>query len=312
MSDSPTLSALPIDAKHDNDLLNWSAVRVARLEALLTRYLDPAIPDDFLAAMRYAVCGGGKRIRALLAYAAGELTGADSASLDQVAVAVESLHAYSLVHDDLPAMDDDELRRGRPTVHIAYGEATAVLVGDALQTLAFESLADLSSLPHPPAPSCVVALVKCLARASGRNGMVSGQFIDCTSNGLQLSRSELEHLHRCKTGALLSASVLMGASVGTCSPEARAALENFSQVLGLAFQVRDDWLDASADTATLGKTAGKDAVQQKTTFVSLLGVDGAHQLTKDLLAQSLAALTPLGGGASRLASLAEFVVMRTH
>lgn len=292
-------------------LEQWSAPLLKRLEQRFAHYL-PATDDTLIAAMRYAV-QGGKRIRALLAYATAEVVEAPLIVADQLAAALECLHAYSLVHDDLPAMDNDVLRRGLPTVHVAYGEATALLVGDALQALAFEMVADIAALSSVPDNAFKVAgLVKQLAQAVGHQGMVKGQFIDCTSNGQVLSRTALETMHRCKTGALLSASVMMAAQLTTISTDRLLHLQTFAQTMGLAFQVMDDWLDVKGDTVQLGKTAGKDALQQKTTFVSLLGAVGAKQLADDLLSQARQAANALGDKAGHLILLANFIICRTH
>jgi farnesyl diphosphate synthase len=286
----------------------WVAQHQTRIEATLAHALPPAdiAPQRLHEAMRYAVLDGGKRVRPLLAYAAGELSGADLGKVDLAAAAVELIHAYSLVHDDLPAMDDDALRRGKPTVHVEFDEATALLVGDALQSLAFETLAS-TSLGMPAAQ---VDMLHLLAQAAGSRGMAGGQAIDLANVGKLIDLTELEFMHIHKTGALIRASVLLGAACGNLDPATRAALDHYAKCIGLAFQVVDDVLDAEASTATLGKTAGKDAANGKPTYVSLLGVARARALANELRADAQAALLPCGDAASRLLALADFVVER--
>lgn len=265
-------------------------------------------PERLHQAMRYAVLGGGKRVRPLLVHAAGQLVQADNARLDRVACALELIHAYSLVHDDMPCMDDDALRRGKPTVHVEYDEATALLVGDALQTLAFQHVAD-ASLCDDPARH--IAMIRQLAIASGSRGMAGGQAIDLASVGLELSLSELEFMHIHKTGALIRASIALGAQCGQpLDDEAMASLDHVGKVVGLLFQVVDDILDAEADTATLGKTAGKDAANDKPTYVSLLGVNRARELAEEMCQDALASLSPFGDKAQRLSELTRFIVRR--
>jgi farnesyl diphosphate synthase len=281
----------------------------ARMEAALSRLLPPAhvAPARLHEAMRYAALGGGKRVRPLLAFAAGELTGAAVERMEIAAAAVELIHAYSLVHDDLPCMDDDVLRRGKPTVHVEYDEATALLVGDALQTLAFQLLAE-----HRIADAAAqLEMLKLLAIAAGSRGMAGGQQIDLESTGTQLALPELEFMHIHKTGALIRAAVLLGAACGKPLSEAEhAKLDRYAKALGLAFQVVDDLLDAEASTATLGKTAGKDSKQGKSTYVSVLGVHRTRELAQELQADAQEALQGLGTRARRLSSLADFVVLR--
>jgi farnesyl diphosphate synthase len=262
--------------------------------------------------MRYAVLGAGKRVRAALVYAAGQATCpvngsvvAIETALDRVAAAVELIHAYSLVHDDLPCMDDDTLRRGRPTLHVQFDEATAMLGGDALQPLAFELLAEM-----PIAPALIVQATQALARAAGSLGMAGGQAIDLHSVGASLSREALQTMHSMKTGALLACSVALGGIVVGASSAARQALDEYAQAMGLAFQVVDDILDVTTDTAQLGKTAGKDVVANKPTYVSLLGLESARELAHDLRAAAQQALQPLGEAGLRLADLADFIVQR--
>jgi len=282
----------------------------ARMESALARLLpQPHIaPTRLHEAMRYAVLCGGKRVRPLLAFAAGEVSGAGPERLEVAAAAVELIHAYSLVHDDLPSMDDDVLRRGKPTVHVEYDEATALLVGDALQTLAFQLLADERLADEPRAQ---LEMVKLLAFAAGSRGMAGGQQIDLDSTGKTLTLPELEFMHIHKTGALIRAAVLIGAACGEPLAEAeRANLDRYAKAVGLAFQVVDDVLDSEASTATLGKTAGKDSKQGKPTYVSALGAPKARALAQELRADAHAALASLGSRGARLASLADFVVLR--
>lgn len=299
---------------HRLDFPAWLASRVQQVEGMLDHILpaDDAVPERLHDAMRYAVLGGGKRVRAALVYAAGEAS-LQSASagapqqiaLDHAAAAVEFVHAYSLVHDDLPCMDDDTLRRGRPTVHVKFDEATAMLAGDALQPLAFESLGLM-----PIAPALVVQAIQLLARATGSQGMVGGQAIDCESVGRVLQQDSLQQMHRMKTGALLEASILLGGIVAGASSIVREGLEKYAAAVGLAFQVADDILDVTADTATLGKTAGKDVLENKPTYVSTLGLEGSRQLLQQLREDARSALLPLGPSANRLAELADFIVGR--
>ncbi|MFP3890920.1 polyprenyl synthetase family protein [uncultured Ralstonia sp.] len=302
-----------------SDFAQWMASVVARTETALERALpaETVVPQRLHAAMRYATLGAGKRVRPLLAHAAGALGEASPEALDGVSCAVEMIHAYSLVHDDMPCMDDDDLRRGRPTVHRAYDEATALLVGDALQTQAFIVLAELGAV----SPATRAVLVAELARASGSLGMAGGQAIDLQSVGVALSQDALEAMHRMKTGALLRASLRMGA---LCAAEgtklSAAALEQvdaYAGAVGLAFQVVDDILDVTADTATLGKTAGKDEANDKPTYVSILGLDRARALADELHAAAGAAVAQLArelGEARtvRLAEMADLIVRRGH
>jgi farnesyl diphosphate synthase len=298
-------------ASRTADFAAWTGAVQARVEAALGRFLPPAshVPARLHEAMRYAVLGGGKRVRPLLAFAAGEATGADPARLEVVACAVELIHAYSLVHDDLPCMDDDVLRRGKPTVHVEFDEATALLVGDALQSLAFELLAG-----HGAARDAATGLdmVRTLATASGSRGMAGGQAIDLASVGKPLTVPELELMHIHKTGALIRAAVRLGAQVGEpIAPERFERLDRYAKCVGLAFQVVDDVLDAEASTATLGKTAGKDAAQGKPTYVSIIGLARAKELAEELRRGAHAAVDGLGAPAARLAGLADFIVLRT-
>ncbi|MBB5216855.1 polyprenyl synthetase family protein [Parapusillimonas granuli] len=300
--------------RHTIDFPAWLDDRVQHIETVLDQFLPPvtAVPPTLHEAMRYAVLGGGKRIRAALVYAAGEASlqsgtaaSAQEIALDHAAAAVELIHAYSLVHDDLPCMDDDELRRGRPTAHVKFGVANAMLAGDALQPLAFELLGLM-----PIAPALIVQATQLLARSAGSLGMVGGQAIDCASVGLALSGEELKLMHSMKTGAMLEASVLLGGIVAGAGSAVRQGLEAYAAAIGLAFQVVDDILDVTADTATLGKTAGKDAAENKPTYVSIMGMDGSRDLLQSLHAQAHAALLPLGPSAAHLASIADYIVGR--
>ncbi len=287
----------------------------ARVEAALERFLPSGkiAPQRLHDAMRYAVLGGGKRIRPLLVFAAGEAAAgesvrADPARLEVAGCAVECIHAYSLVHDDLPCMDNDVLRRGKPTCHVEFDEATALLVGDGLQSLAFQLLAE-HRLADDPAVQ--VEMVKILAVAIGSRGMVGGQAIDLASVGQALTLPELEHMHIHKTGALIRASVALGARCANAlALERLARLDHYANCVGLAFQVVDDVLDQESSTATLGKTAGKDAANNKPTYVSLLGLARAKALAEELRKEAQAALAEMGSGARRLAELADFIVLR--
>jgi farnesyl diphosphate synthase len=287
----------------------WMRAVLARVEAALEHYLPGAAtePARLHEAMRYAVLGGGKRVRPLLVHAAGELTGARAQALEAASAALEMIHVYSLVHDDMPCMDDDDLRRGKPTVHVQYDEATALLVGDALQSQAFVVLTDEMALDTRAQAS----LVRELAVASGSLGMAGGQAIDLASVGLALTRPQLETMHRMKTGALLRASVRMGALTGTV-PDADVlrALDTYAAAVGLAFQVVDDILDVTTDSATLGKTAGKDAMAGKPTYVSIIGLEASRALAAQLRRDAHDALAPFGERARRLAELADLVVNR--
>ncbi len=287
----------------------WMAVTQDRAETALGRFLPAgnSIPARLHEAMRYATLGGGKRVRPLLAHAAGELTGATPEALDVVGCAVEMIHAYSLVHDDLPCMDDDVLRRGRPTCHVEFDEATALLVGDSLQTMAFELLAS-QPLGNPQQQLEMIAL---LAHASGSRGMAGGQAIDLGSVGKPLTQPELELMHALKTGALIRAAVLLGALAGQpLSTDERSNLDRFAKRAGLLFQVVDDILDCTASTATLGKTAGKDEAADKPTYVALLGLEKARAYADELRADARDALAIFGDRATRLNQLADFICHR--
>jgi farnesyl diphosphate synthase len=281
----------------------------ARVNAALDHALPNtgAEPVRLHAAMRHAVLDGGKRTRPLLVYATGTAFGADDASLDAPAAAVELVHAYSLVHDDLPSMDDDALRRGKPTVHIAFDEATAILAGDALQSLAFELLADA-----PASAECRVAMLKELSIAAGARGMCGGQALDlaATGNGAALEMTALQDLHARKTGALLRAAVRLGAIAAGVDEGTRMRLDAFADALGLGFQIRDDLLDIEGDSATLGKTIGKDIAQAKATFPALLGIDGSRRRLEELGAVMQQSLAPFGDRTRELMELGHRAIHR--
>jgi len=282
-----------------------------RIEQVLDRCL--ALPDAgterLREAMRYSTLGGGKRLRPALVYLTGESLGAPLTNLDAPAAAVELIHVYSLVHDDLPAMDDDDLRRGRPTCHRAYDEATAILVGDALQALAFAVLADESLGNVPPATR--LAMIKTLAIAAGTTGMAGGQAVDLAAVGQTLSVDAVENMHRRKTGALITGSVLLGAlGAGIDSGAEFHALRVFGDEIGLAFQIQDDILDVEGDVAVLGKTTGADAALSKPTYPSTVGLPAARDRARGLRDRAIAALAPLGPRNAPLVELAQFVVSR--
>ena len=280
-----------------------------RVEAVLSSLLPScqgkgADERQLFDAMRYAV-RGGKRLRARLVYAAGELSGAESDVLDRLAAAVELVHAFSLVHDDLPALDDDALRRGEPSLHARFGEATAILAGDALLAFAFEVASEAADDPVKALRS-----VRLLARATGAAGMVGGQMLDIAGESRALSADELERMHRLKSGALIHAAVMLGADAGALPPADMAALDGFGQDIGLAFQIQDDVLDATVATAQLGKPHGSDVQRGKSTYVRLLGVSAAKQAAEQRLESALRHLAPFGARADRLAALATAMVRR--
>ncbi len=292
---------------------DWVRRRLAMFEQVADSALPPAdrIPARLHEAMRYAVLGGGKRVRPLLAYAAAETAGpgegqGNASAASSVALAVEFVHVYSLIHDDLPCMDDDVLRRGKPTVHVAFDEATAMLAGDALQAEAFRVIADA-----PLDAELRARLTSMLAHAASTGGMCGGQAIDLAAVGQVLSIDELERMHRMKTGALLSASVRMGAAAAGADAMTAAAADAYGRALGLAFQIVDDVLDVEGTVETLGKTAGKDARGSKPTYVSVLGLEAARARAAQLHGEALAALTPLGNRARRLRELADYIVDRS-
>jgi len=290
------------------DLRGWSAERLARVERALEGWVGIDAPAGLGEAMRYAVLDGGKRLRPLLVLAASEAVGGNAQAALRAACAVELIHAYSLVHDDMPCMDNDVLRRGKPTVHVKYGEAGALLAGDALQALAFELLTpEDGSVPD----AMQARLCRLLARAAGSAGMAGGQAIDLASVGVRLGEAQLREMHRLKTGALLLGSVLMGAACGELTLAEGEALGTYGAAIGLAFQVVDDILDVTADSATLGKTAGKDAEQDKPTYVSILGLARSRAYAQELLAQAQTALDASGLRETRaLRALADMVVHR--
>ncbi|MBS3936096.1 MAG: polyprenyl synthetase family protein [Sulfuritalea sp.] len=285
-----------------------AAIRL-RTESALDRRLPASAtaPARLHEAMRYSTLGGGKRMRPLLCHAAGAALAADARALDAAACALELIHAYSLVHDDLPCMDDDMLRRGRPTCHVEFDQATALLVGDALQALAFQALAEAA------APSCQrrLAMIALLAQAAGARGMVGGQAIDLAAVGATLTLEELEFMHIRKTGALIRAAVLLGAHCGEADDAALVALGHYASRAGLLFQIVDDILDAEGSTITLGKTAGKDAARNKPTYVSMLGLSRARELAATLRAQAQEALCACAFDTTRLARLTDYIADRT-
>jgi len=297
----------------ETDFQAWMGGVQGRMEGVLARFLPAAsiAPARLHEAMRYATLEGGKRVRPLLAFAAGEVTGASPERVEVAAAAVEMIHAYSLVHDDMPCMDDDVLRRGKPTVHVQYDQATALLVGDALQSLAFQLLSEHRLADDPQQQ---LGMVKTLAAAAGSRGMAGGQQIDIEATGRQasapLTLPELEFMHIHKTGAIIRAAVLLGASCGEISIERRQHLDHYAKAIGLAFQVVDDVLDYDASTATLGKTAGKDSKQGKPTYVSAMGLPQARQFAEELREQAHAALAAIGAPARRLSEVADFIVLR--
>jgi farnesyl diphosphate synthase len=283
----------------------------ARIEGVLEQALE--LPDAGTArlreAMRYSVLGGGKRLRPTLVYLTGEALGGSLEQLDAPAAAVELIHVYSLVHDDLPAMDDDDLRRGRPTCHRAFDEATAILVGDALQALAFAVLARESPAGSPPPVR--LEMIRVLARATGTSGMAGGQAVDLGAAGRTLTVAALEDMHRRKTGALIQCSVLLGAlAAGVTGGAELAGLERFGAEVGLAFQIQDDILDVDGDAALLGKSTGADAARSKPTYPSTVGLAASRSRAKELRDTAIAALAPLGSRAAALEQLAGFVVDR--
>ena len=292
------------------DFQAWSREVASRTEAALERLLPASrnAPARLHDAMRYSTLGGGKRVRPMLVFAAGEMSGADAKRLDVAASAVEMIHAYSLIHDDLPCMDDDVLRRGKPTCHVEFDEATALLAGDALQSLAFQLLAE-----HRLASDAAsqLRMIQLFAAACGSRGMAGGQAIDLDAVGKTLTLPELEHMHILKTGALIRASVLLGAHCGEAfQPADFDRLDRYAKCVGLAFQVVDDILDEEGDAASLGKTAGKDKAAGKPTYTSLMGLPNARRLANEMLADAQDALSSFDARADRLRELAEFIVRR--
>lgn len=294
-----------------NELKTWQAQAQAQTELLMARLMpsENQLPQSLHETMRYAALDGGKRLRPLLVLAASELGEAVPDAVEAAMAAIELIHVYSLVHDDMPAMDNDSLRRGRPTCHIRYGEAAALLAGDALQTLAFDLLSRPTALP----PQRQLHMLSTLARASGSLGMAGGQAIDLANVGRSITQSELEQMHSLKTGALIrAAAALGGLSCPDLTDNDLQRLDRYAARLGLAFQVIDDVLDCEADTATLGKTAGKDAVNDKPTYVKLMGLSAARQYAETLVAEALETLEPFGSRAAHLRGLAQFVTARKN
>jgi len=292
------------------DFQAWSRETATRVESALTELLPASriAPSRLHDAMRYSTLGGGKRVRAMLVFGAGSLTEADPDRLKVAACAVEIIHAYSLIHDDLPCMDDDVLRRGKPTCHVEFDEATALLAGDALQSLAFQLMGE-----YRLAESAEVQLkmIHLFAAAGGSRGMAGGQAIDLDAVGKSITLPELEFMHILKTGALIRASVLLGAHCGKPLPQSDLdRLDRYAKCVGLAFQVVDDILDEEGDAETLGKTAGKDKANAKPTYTSLMGLADARRFAGELLADSLDALSSFGPGAARLREIADFIVHR--
>ena len=288
----------------------WTTDQLQRVEQALQGWVGEGAPDGLREAMRYAVLDGGKRLRPLLVLAASEAVQGLAEAALRGACAIELIHAYSLVHDDMPCMDNDVLRRGKPTVHVQFGESAALLAGDSLQTQAFELLTPAADL----VPAAMQAdQCRILARASGGQGMAGGQAIDLASVGLQLTQDELQHMHALKTGALLQASVMLGVATGQCSAEAAQQLQQYASAIGLAFQVVDDILDVTADSQTLGKTAGKDAANDKPTYVSLMGLDASRQYAQQLHQQAQAALAASGlAETDKLHAIADWVIDRAY
>lgn len=294
-----------------NELKAWQQKAQAQTELLLERFLpsENQVPHTLHEAMRYVTLGGGKRLRPLLLLAASELGDADQNAVEQAMAAIEMVHVYSLVHDDMPAMDNDSLRRGKPTCHVKYDEATALLVGDALQTQAF----DVLSRPTGLLAERQIAMLSTLAKASGSLGMAGGQAIDLANVGKAMNQAQLEQMHSLKTGALIRAAVVLGAlACPDLDSDDVRTLDDYAAKLGLAFQVIDDVLDCEADTATLGKTAGKDSDNDKPTYVKLMGLQTARAYAETLTAEAAALLEPFGAKALRLNQLARFVTARKN
>lgn len=266
--------------------------------------------EKLVAACRYSLLNGGKRLRPILVYLTGELFNADTTDLDRIASAIECIHSYSLVHDDLPAMDDDDLRRGRPTCHIAYDEATAILVGDALQCLAFEVITETQF--NGTAAQNQLKIVNTLAHASGLLGMCGGQALDIAATDSVITLAQLEQVHKLKTGALLKSAITMGALAGNASELEIAALARYAEAIGLAFQVQDDILDVEGDTQTLGKPQGSDIEANKATYPALLGIEGAKNKARNLVNQAITALSEIDADTGRLKAIAEYIIARDH
>ena len=288
-----------------------------QLQALTLERIDRALnqclsthpnADALFQAMQYSVLNGGKRVRPMLAYAAAQAVGNINSDTDRAACAVELIHAYSLIHDDLPAMDDDDLRRGKPTCHIRFGEASAILAGDALQALAFEQLTQLTDTSAEKA----LAMTAILARAAGGQGMVAGQAIDLAAVNQTLSLQQLEQMHHLKTGALIEASIQLGAISARASDDQLVALKEYSRCIGLAFQVQDDILDVESNTNTLGKRQGADQALNKPTYTSLLGLEAAKLKAAELHSASLQALADFDNRADSLRAVADYIVTRAY
>jgi farnesyl diphosphate synthase len=295
---------------NDTDFQAWSREVAGRVESALAELLPaPRVaPTRLHDAMRYSTLGGGKRVRSMLVFGAGEMTGADPQRLQVAAAAVEMIHAYSLIHDDLPCMDDDVLRRGKPTCHVEFDEATALLAGDALQSLAFQLLSEYKLADNAQTQ---LKMMQLFAAACGSRGMAGGQAIDLDAVGKSITLPELEYMHILKTGALIRASVLLGAHCGAdLDPAQMDHLDRYAKCVGLAFQVVDDILDEEGDAATLGKTAGKDKASGKPTYTSLMGLAEAKRFATELLADAADALSSFGERARRLRDIANFIVHR--
>lgn len=286
---------------------DYTAQVDAQLEAILPVAAGPAEP--LFAAMRYSVFNGGKRVRPALCFAAADAVACSDSNIAKVAAAVEMIHAYSLIHDDLPAMDNDDLRRGKPTCHIQFDEATAILAGDGLQALAFQQLTEFSDLP----PQTAVELIAILSRLGGCSGMVTGQAIDLAATGTALELQQLKTMHAHKTGALIEASVVMGAvATAQATQEQLSALREFARAIGLAFQIQDDILDVESSTEQLGKQQGSDANNQKSTYTSILGLEQARSEAAALYQQSMQALDIFADRADSLRAIADFIIKRKH
>lgn len=302
-----------VSTSQESDFAALRKMWQTRVEAELAARLPPAEapPPRLHQALRYSVLNGGKRVRPILVYATARSLGLDESMVDGAACAVEFIHAYSLVHDDLPAMDNDDLRRGRPTCHKAFDEATAILVGDSLQVLAFQVLATGAGLPRDPAVR--LRLVELLAEGSGTAGMAGGQAIDLAAQGRTLSAAEVDEMHARKTGALIRASVLMAACChGNLDPRICQALDRYASDVGLAFQIQDDLLDVEGDTHLLGKATGADKANHKPTYPAVVGIEASKQRMHELHASALDALKILGEAAAPLASLSDWLVLRRH
>jgi geranylgeranyl diphosphate synthase type II len=298
-----------MDKDYFSGFLTQCQQRVDQKLGALLPEINPGATEQLHSALRYSVLNGGKRVRPILAYAAAEAVGDINQDIDLVAASVELIHAYSLIHDDLPAMDDDDLRRGKPTCHIAFDEATAILAGDALQALAFQQLTELKQAP----PELSLKLIACLAKAAGAHGMVAGQAIDISAVDQSLNLEQLEHMHQHKTGAMIVASITMGAlATNQSTTEQLYALQHYGKAVGLAFQVQDDILDVIGDTAVIGKQQGADEALNKPTYTTLLGLDGAKDKARQLHHTAIEALAIFDNGADHLRALADYIINRDH